>query len=154
MSEKSFSAVLTPHRSLDPRGFLILMVLISAISFVAGVIFFAIGAWPVVGFFGLDVLLIYGAFKLNYRSGLQHEIIKINGEALEITRVSPGGRSKKWHFNRYWVRVEHFFDPDEEYENHPLLLTSHGRTLEIGNFLSREEKVEFSTVLRKVLKTQ
>jgi uncharacterized membrane protein len=152
MPENSFFATLTPHRSLGPRGFFILMALISSISFIAGVIFFAVGAWPVVGFFGLDVLLIYGAFKLNYHAGMQHEIIKINGEQLEITRVSPSGRSKKWHFNRYWVRVEHFLDPEEEYENQPLILTSHGRTLEIGSFLSNDEKHEFSGVLRDALK--
>ena len=154
MPEKNFTAILTPYRSLGPRGFFILMMLISSISFIAGMIFFAIGAWPVVGFFGLDVLLIYGAFKLNYRSGRQQEIITINGENLEITRISPAGRSKNWCFNRYWVRVEHLFDPEEEYENHPLILTSHGRVLEIASFLSRDEKHEFSGVLRQALKAK
>jgi len=130
------------------------MAVVSFISFFAGVLFISIGAWPVVGFFGLDVLLIYGAFKLNYHAGLQHEIIKINGETLEITRVSPSGQSKKWQFNRYWVRVKHSLDPEEEYDNQPLTLTSHGRTLEIGSFLSNDEKHEFSGVLRDALRAK
>ena len=58
-----FSAVLTPHRSLGRVGFLVLMALIGGISFVAGIVFLLIGAWPVFGFFGLDVLLLYWAFR-------------------------------------------------------------------------------------------
>ncbi len=154
MPENSFFATLTPNRSLGPRGFFILMAFVSSISFAAGVLFISMGAWPVFGFFGLDVLLIYGAFKLNYHAGLQHETIEINGEQLEITQISPSGQSKKWHFNRYWVRVEHFLDLEEEYDNQPLTLTSHGRTLEIGSFLSNEEKHEFSGVLRTALKAK
>ena len=154
MTDKEFTAVLTPNRSLGPRGFLILMGLICGISFIAGVFFFTIGAWPVVGFFGLDVALIYGAFKLNYRAGNMQEIIEINGEVLKITRIDPKGRSKNWQFNRYWVRVDHFVDRDEDYINHPLILTSHGRSLEIASFLSRDEKDEFSCVLRDALKAQ
>lgn len=128
------------------------MALISSISFIAGVFFFTIGAWPVVGFFGLDVLLIYGAFKLNYRAGRLCEIIEINEEELKVTRIDPKGHTKNWSFNRYWVRVEHAVDPDEEYQNRPLILTSHGRMLEIASFLSRDEKIEFSGVLRAALK--
>ena len=61
-----FSATLTPHRSLGRAGFLILMLLFGGISFVTGMLFLVIGAWPVLGFFGLDVLLLYLAFRLNY----------------------------------------------------------------------------------------
>lgn len=152
MPDKNFTAILTPYRSLGPRGFFILMALISLISFSAGVFFFTIGAWPVIGFFGLDVLLIYGAFKLNYRAGRLCEIIEINGEELKITQINPKGHAKNWNFNRYWVRVEHAVDPDEEYQNYPLILTSHGRRLEIASFLSRDEKIELSGVLRTALK--
>lgn len=153
MATPDFSAVLTPNRSLGPRGFLIVMTIICTISFIVGVVFLLLGAWPVMGFFGLDVILIYGAFKLNYRSGRMCEIIEIDANDLKITRISPNGRSKQWLFDRYWVRIEHLPDNEEEYENHPLILKSHGHLLEIAGFLSREEKREFSTVLRAALKT-
>ena len=52
---KIFSAVITPHRSLGRTGFLLLMLCIGAVSFVCGLLFLVIGAWPVFGFFGLDV---------------------------------------------------------------------------------------------------
>ncbi len=154
MPDKDFTAVLTPHRSLGPHGFFILMTLICGVCFVEGVFFLTIGAWPVAGFFALDVLLIYGAFKLNYRAGRQQETIEINGEELKITRITPKGQSKSWLFNRYWVRVEHVDDPEEEYENNPLILASHGRTLEIASFLSRDEKCAFSNALRDALKAK
>src|SRR5690606_40871520 len=51
-----FNAVLHPHRSLGPRGFLILMLAVGLVSFSAGVAFAVKGAWPIVGFFGLDAL--------------------------------------------------------------------------------------------------
>jgi len=152
MSEKTTLAVLAPNRSLDHRGFFILMAIISGISFISGVVFISVGAWPIVGFFGLDVLLIYWAFKVNYRSGGLREIIELDDETLKITRISPAGQAKTWQFNRYWVRVQHSFDPEEEYDNQPLILTSHGRMLEIAGFLSPDEKIEFSEFLRKALK--
>ena len=64
-----FSAVLTPHRSLSATGFVIVMALVGGVSFAAGIAFLLMGAWPVFGFFGLDVLLIYLAFRANYRAG-------------------------------------------------------------------------------------
>jgi len=152
VSEKTTLAVLTPNRSLGHRGFFILMAIISCISFIAGVVFISVGAWPVVGFFGLDILLIYWALRLNYRSGGLRETIELDDETLKITRISPSGHAKTWQFNRYWVRVQHSVDAEEEYDNQPLFLTSHGRMLEIAGFLSRGEKIEFSELLRKALK--
>ena len=61
--------ILYPHRSLNKIGFLILMFFLTFFSFFAGIMFISIGAWPVFGFFGLDVLLIYIFFKINFNSG-------------------------------------------------------------------------------------
>src|SRR5680860_283168 len=49
-----FSAVLTPHRSLGPKGFMVFMGLVSTVSFGTGLLFYMMGAWPVMGFMGLD----------------------------------------------------------------------------------------------------
>ena len=68
-----FSAVITPHRSLGPTGFVVLMAVISGISFIAGMVFLVAGAWPIFGFFGLDALLIYWAFRASYRSAAAYE---------------------------------------------------------------------------------
>ena len=92
---EAFRAVLYPHRSLGPTGFLILMSAIGGVSFVTGMAFLLKGAWPVFGFFGLDVALIYAAFKLNYRSGRLYETVELTPEALTVTRVHPVRQSRR-----------------------------------------------------------
>ncbi len=143
-----FSAVLTPHRSLSPRGFLILMSIISIVSFAAGMVFVMAGAWPVLGFFGLDVLLIYFAFKLNYHAGRAYETISISGSTLTVTKVLASGRTRQFTFNPYWARVDLRSQPGRA---SVLRLTSHGRSLIVGSFLSEDERLEFATALREAL---
>jgi len=94
-----FSAIITPHRSLGPRGFLIFMLCLGGLSFIAGVIFVSLGAWPVFGFFGLDVLLVYFAFRANYRSARAYELdggirprarrLKVRVQAAAVTVCVP-----------------------------------------------------------------
>lgn len=147
--EAIFRAKLMPHRSLDPRGFLILMSCVGLVSFVAGAVFLYLGAWPVFGFFGLDVLIIYVAFKLNYRSGLAYEWVELTPDTLRLTRVSPTGRVKDLiEFNPYWVRVLISRAPDERTT---LSLASHGKETVFGTFLTDDERTEFAHVLRQAL---
>ena len=98
-----FEEILFPRRSLGPKGFRILMGMIFIISLVIGVMFYSLGAWPVSGFFGLDVLLIYWAFKLHYEHGKAAEIIRLSNETLTITRIDHKGQREDWQFNPYWV---------------------------------------------------
>src|SRR6516225_12277601 len=83
-----FSALLTPHRSLNRTGFLVLMAFLSVISFAAGVVFLMLGAWPVLGFFGLDVLAVYLAFKINFRSARAREEISVTQSELRVRRIN------------------------------------------------------------------
>lgn len=149
-SDVAFSAVLTPHRSLPPAGFVILMALVSLVGFGAGIAFLLMGAWPVFGFFGLDVLLIYGAFKLNYRSGRLYELIELTGDELLVRRVQPSGQIKTWSFNPYWVRLGIHERPGRQAE---LRLSSHGQSLVFGSFLSEDEKRDFASALTNALHT-
>ena len=146
--DAAFSAVLTPYRSLPPAGFVILMVLVSLVSFAAGLAFLLMGAWPVFAFFGLDVLLIYGAFKLNYRSGRLYELIELTDDELVVRRVQPSGQIKTWSFNPYWVRLGIHERPGRQAE---LRLSSHGQSLVVGSFLSEEEKRDFASALTNAL---
>ncbi len=143
-----FSAVLLPHRSLSRKGFILLMALLGIVCFVCGVLFAAMGAWPVFGFFGLDILLIYIAFRLNYRAGRMFEQVNLGPNELKVTRVHPSGKAESWSFNPYWVRLQL-----EEHENSAdeLSLTSHGRKLIFGAFLSDGEKRDFAGALNEAL---
>lgn len=148
--EPLFDALVTPHRSLGPRGFLILMAAVVAVSFGAGLFFFLAGAWPVVGFLGLDVLLIYLAFRANYRAARMYETLRLTGESLEVERVNHWGERQSWRFQPAWLRVD-IQDPPES--GSPLTLTSHGRRLEIARFLSPEERLELARALRRALES-
>jgi uncharacterized membrane protein len=144
----AFRAILHPHRSLGPRGFLVLMLAIGSISFVMGAVFLSIGAWPVFGFFGLDVLLIYIAFRLNYRSGRAYELVELTPALLTLTLVEPSGRQKSFEFNPYWVRVQLSERPDGRTN---LRLASHGREFEFARCLNDDERREFARVLQGAL---
>lgn len=140
-----FDAELRPHRSLSPHGFLLLMTGICAISFAGGLAFYLAGAWPVIGFLGADVLLIYLAFKINYRSGRLVETLYMTRDILTVRRVWPGGKSRTWEFQPAWLQVE-LADPPRH--DSPLVLRSHGRSLAIGSFLTKEERAEVAAALR------
>jgi uncharacterized membrane protein len=143
-----FDAVLVPHRSLGPLGFLILMVVISTISFVAGLFFLLEGAWPVFGFFGLDVLLIYIAFRANYRSGHLYETIRLTRNELSVERRLPGGHIHHWTSQPYWLRVQL---EERLHSNGALTLSSHGRAVAVGAFLSPRERSDLAKALRSAL---
>lgn len=143
-----FDATLTPHRSLSPRGFLILMAVICAVSFAAGLAFFLAGAWPVVGFLGLDVLLIYLAFRINYRRARRFETLELTAGNLTVRRVDHWGKESRWRFQPTWLQVQ-IDDPPAHHSQ--LTLRSHGRSLTIGAFLTSEERLELARALRRAL---
>lgn len=147
-AEVWFDAVLHPHRSLPPAGFLVLMILLSAVSFVTGIAFLMLGAWPVFGFFGLDVLLVYVAFRINYRSGRIYETVTLTESELEIKRIDPSGTTRRWTFQPYWLRI-HMDDPPR-YDSE-LTISSHGRSLVIGSFLGPDEKLDLARTLVSAL---
>ncbi len=145
---REFSAVLTPYRSLSRRGFVVMMAAVSAVCFTAGLVFAMAGAWPILGFFVLDVLLIYSAFNLNYRSARAYETIAISGNELTVTKVHASGRSNSWTFNPYWARVKLTARNGRASQ---LLLSSHGRALVLGSFLSEDERQDFAAALSSAL---
>jgi len=133
-----FSARVTPHRSLNRTGFTVLMVFVGVVSFVAGTAFCLMGAWPVLGFFGLDVLVIYLAFRVNFRSAAATEDIVMTPSELRVRRVSHRGHVMEWTLNPLWVQLEQTGDPEFGIER--LYLVSRGRRVPVGYFLGPEEK--------------
>src|SRR4051794_33394885 len=136
-----FSALLTPHRSLNRTGFLAVMLFLSAVSFVTGLVFLMMGAWPVFGFFGLDVLVIWWAFKVNFRSARAREEIVVTPTELRVRRVSHRGQVVEWSFNPLWVRLD--TEVDEDFGIEHLYLISRGHQIQIARFLGPDEKASF-----------
>src|ERR1700712_4456503 len=130
---KLFSALLMPHRSLSSTGFIVLMAFLTVFSFAAGVAFTLMGAWPVFGFFGLDVLAVYWAFRINYRRGNATEEITITASELRVRRVSHRGHVVEWVLNPLWVRLDQ--KSHAEFGIEKLYLVSRGRRVSIASFL-------------------
>ena len=146
-----FSALLTPHRSLNRTSFLILMSFVSIVSFISGLIFLSMGAWPVFGFFGLDVLAIWWAFRVNFRRATAYEEYSVTPSALHVRRVSHRGAVSEWTFNPLLVRLD--VEKHEEFGVERLALVSRGQSLGIANFLGPDEKQSFAKALTAALAT-
>jgi uncharacterized membrane protein len=144
-----FSALLTPHRSLNRTGFLAVMLFLSAVSFVTGVAFLMMGAWPVFGFFALDVLVIWWAFKVNFRAARAREEITVSASELRVRRISHRGQIAEWTFNPLWVRVD--LEVDEDFGIEHLYLISRGHQIQIARFLGPDEKASFYKGLMEAL---
>jgi uncharacterized membrane protein len=144
-----FSAVLTPHRSLSRGGFIVLMLVLGGISLATGIVFLLAGAWPVFGFCGLDVLLVYLAFKVSYRSARAYEQVTVTPSELTVRKVSHHGRISEWTLNPLWVRLDRVVHAEFGIER--LFLVSHGRRLAIAGFLGPDEKASFALALSAAL---
>lgn len=144
-----FSALLTPHRSLNRTGFLLVMAFVSAASFAAGIACLMIGAWPVLGFLGLDVLAIYFAFKINFRSARAYEEILVTPSELRLRRVSHRGHVMEFAFNPLWVQLDQVIH--EEFGVEKLYLVSKGRRVALASFLGPDEKASFAKALMAAL---
>jgi len=148
LGELPFERVLLPHRSLPPRGFHLLVLILGLISLAVGIGFVSIGAWPVTGFFGLDVALVYLAFLLNYRSARRSETIRLAGDAFMVERISVRGERRVWQFQPFWLRV---ILEERGADWNRLLVASHGRSLVIGDIVTPAARRELAASIREAL---
>ena len=144
-----FEDTLTPHRSLGQRGFRALMLVTCLATTALSVPFYLLGAWPVVGFFGLDVLAIYVAFRLNFRAARACEHFCLTYFELKFARVSAAGARREWCLPSAWVRLERV--DDEEYGPQRLTLHSRGRSWQIARGVGPDRKAEFAGALARAL---
>ena len=143
-----FDAILHPNASLSRRGFAVLMVAVGTIGLTIGGLFLISGAWPIFGLYGLDILIVYWAFRINYRDARRYEIVRLTADQLTVERGGPSRTPKTWSFQPYWLTVS-MDDPPEHHSQ--LTLSSHGRSLVVGSFLSPDERHEFAEALRAAL---
>lgn len=137
--------MLYPNRSLSNTGFALLMTGIVLVSGLVGAGFALIGAWPVTGFLGLDVLLLYVAFRWQFRQSRRVDMIRLDAKGLTVRRLAPGHEEQAWHFETAWVQVVH--------EDRGLKLRSHGKELTIASFLTADERRTFAQALRSAIQT-
>jgi uncharacterized membrane protein len=145
-----WAVTLTPHRSLSRNAFVTLMIILVALNLAGGIMFIAIGAWPVMGFMGLDVAIAWWAFRRNFADADRSERIVIEGEQVTLTRQIKSSKPNISTFNRRWLRVELEYDEPRELVGR-LLLFSHGKRTEIASFLGAEERQSLAKALRQAL---
>jgi uncharacterized membrane protein len=149
-NSKVWQATLTPHRSLNRQGFHLLMGLVILVNLVVAGMFVALGAWPIAGFAGLDVLLVWWAFRVNFADARKRERISITEHELVLDRESEKHPPQQQRFVRRWVRVE--LEEDLERELIGRLLLVSGRTkVAVGEFLAPEERKTLAEALKSAL---
>lgn len=145
-----FRALLVPHRSLGRAGFLVLMAVLVGIWLVLGAVFLALGAWPVFGFLGLDVLAIWLAFRWNYRAARAREEVEVSRVALDIRKIAPSGRTQAFRFNPFRARFE--VARHDEIGITRMAVAGEGRRVPIGAFLNPEDRESFATAFGRALR--
>lgn len=145
-----FEVVITPNPPLGPRGTMALLLGVAGVSFAMGTAFVQAGAWPVAGFFGLDVLLLVIAFRVVAGRSRRRELIRLDSEGLSVTRIAADGRRAGWRFEPYWVRVD-MDDPPQP--GSQLVLAQGYRRLRVGEFLTPAERGDLASALRTALRS-
>ena len=149
-NSKVWQATLTPHRSLTREGFFVVMGLVILVNLVVAGMFVALGAWPIAGFAGLDVLLVWWAFRVNFADARKLERISVTEHEVVLDRLSERQPPQQQRFVRRWVRVELEEDHDRELIGSLLLVS--GRTrIAVGEFLAPDERKELARALKSAL---
>ena len=144
-----FAAVIRPHRSLGPNGLRTVLTLCCLATVVSSIPFVVLGFWPVAGFFGLDFVALYIAFRVNVRQGESFEELVLTPLQLLVRRVSHRGEATEWRFNPLWTRLSR--EEDDEFGLQKLELASRGRSLVIARDLSPPERETLADELGRAL---
>lgn len=146
-----FAAELFPYRSLGRKGFKVLLSVSGAICFVYGMFFIVTGAWPIGFFFGLDFLLLYGAFWLSYRSGRVREEVTVSRTDVSVRKFSPSGRMIEHHFNPFWTRF--LVRRHQEIGILSMHIFGEGKRTDVGSFLNPDDRESFAEAFKRALAT-
>ncbi|WP_372423458.1 DUF2244 domain-containing protein [Salinarimonas chemoclinalis] len=137
-----FSAKITPHRSLAPSGARLVLVLCCLAAVGSSIPFIVLGAWPVAGFLGLDLVALAIAFKASFRSAKGFEEVVLTPLELLFRKVTHRGERSERRFNPLWTRLDR--EHDEDYGLMALALVSRGERVVIARELSPPERADFA----------
>lgn len=144
-----FAATLVPYRSLGRNGFLAVMAFVGFSCFLSGLMFWQMGAWPVVFFMAADVLVIWAAFHFNYRAARGYEEIAVWRHIIHLRKTAPNGRWQSHSFNPYWARFS--IDRHDEIGITRMVLTGEGKTVDVGSFLNPADRESFAEAFSRAL---
>ena len=145
-----FEAVCTPARSLGRRGLTVLTVGLVAAPLCVGLAFTILGAWPVLGFTGLESALVLGLLLLHRRwAARSMEVLILTEDRLSIRRTDQRGQRQHLSLDPYWARLR--------LEERPgrvslLVLRQRDREIEIGRLLGEDQKRDLAEALDGALR--
>jgi len=137
-----FSTLLRPHRSLSPLGFKWLIRFVLLANLLVALPMYWLGAWPIAGFCGLDVALLWWLFDRNYADARRSETLTLTDRELVVERISPEGEREVHRLETYWLKI---------YDGERLILTSRRSRVVIGRFLSPADRTEVAEGLKAAL---
>lgn len=141
--EPLFKAMIRPNRSLGAEARRLVITLVALAGIISSIPFMVIGAWPVAGYFGLDVLLLFIAFRVNQNRAREIEEVTVTPVQLHVRRLSHRGEAQEWRFNPAWVRIERGRE-DQEYGLLGLSVVSGATRVSVARHLSPLERLEFA----------
>lgn len=144
-----FAAELHPYRSLGRNGHRVFFLIAGAMSAAHMAVFLISGAWPIVLFFGLDFLGLYGAFWLNNRAARAREIVSLSRTSILIRKISPSGRRTDHAFNPFWARFDVARRPKIGIT--AMHVAGQGRRTDVGAFLPLDDRERFAAAFAGAL---
>ncbi|WP_457659475.1 DUF2244 domain-containing protein [Sinorhizobium medicae] len=149
--EPIFAAELTPYRSLGSKGFKVFLLIAGIMSLIHIAVFLLIGAWPIVFFFGLDFILLAGAFRLNYHAARAREEVSVSRTDVSVRKFAPSGRMVEHRFNTFWTRFS--IKRHQEIGIVSMNISGGGRQTDVGSFLNRDDRETFAIAFSRALAT-
>ena len=143
-----FDAVLTPNRSLEKPAAKILLSAAGVIFFLGSTIFSLAGAWPISGFFCIEFVVLYLAFRACSKKLQSKEIILLRPNDLTVERITANGTRSSWHFQPYWLRITL---RNQNSNQGQLVFSSGGQSVNVGSFLSKNDQISLALELQKAL---
>ncbi len=148
MSTIYLDAVLEPPRSLTPRGFNRVMLVLGAMSVLSSLLFLSIGAWPVMGFMGLEILLLWLVFRYSFRAQRARTYVRVTADAVDVRKVDGWGRERRARLAAHFARVE--FDRRAE-GPYALRVASSACAYVVGELLTPRERETFARRLSQAI---
>ena len=145
-----FEATIKPHRSLSPRGLRLVLAAIGLACVLDAVVFPLIGAWPVGGIAGLELILAAVLLRLNARAARASEVLLLTEAELRVVRTDLQGRRAEKVLPPAWLTV-HLEERPGRVSG--LWLGTRGAREEVARSLGEDEKRDLARALREALHT-
>ena len=145
-----FQAVCTPPRSLTRTGYRVLALLLCGFAGVTGLMFLALGAWPILPVLGVEVGFALALVAMHGRGAARSsEVLLLTPGRFEVVRTDSRGRREELVLDPYWARITYVENPAHA---GVLRIESRGRSIEIARDLPAEDKASLHAALAEALR--